>query len=59
MHLCTVDSIDEHLFQLLGDSPERTAMLDGYCRLADRLGTNVCTATAAHLIVDSLPSISS
>ncbi|MBR5672838.1 MAG: lipid-A-disaccharide synthase [Muribaculaceae bacterium] len=59
MHLCTVDSIDEHLSQLLGDTPERTAMLDGYRRLADRLGTNVCTATAAHLIVDSLPSISS
>ena len=27
-------------------------------RLAARLGTNVCTATAAHLIVDSMPTIS-
>ena len=51
MHLCTVDSIDRHLTQLLGDTPERTAMLDGYLRLSDRLGTDVCTATAAHLIV--------
>jgi hypothetical protein len=25
-------------------------MLDGYRRLADRLGTDVCTATAARLI---------
>ena len=54
MHLCTVDSIDEHLVQLLGDTPERAAMLDGYRILADTLGTNVCTATAAHHIVDSL-----
>ena len=52
MHLCTVDSIDDHLTQLLGDTPERTAMLDGYRRLADRLGTDVCTATAARLITN-------
>ena len=50
MHLCTVDSIDRHLTELLDDTPERTAQLEGYKRLADRLGTNVCTATAAHLI---------
>ncbi len=59
MHLCTVDSIDEHVSKLLGDTPERAAMLDGYRRLADRLGTNVCTATAARLIVDSSHTISS
>ena len=53
MHLCTVDSIDEHLSQLLGDTPERLAMHDGYCRLAARLGTDVCTATAARLIVEN------
>ena len=50
MHLCTVDSIDSHLSPLLDDTPERTAMLDGYRRLADRLGTDVCTDTAARLI---------
>ena len=54
MHLCTVDSIDDHLTKLLGNTPERTAMLDGYKRLADRLGTNVCTATAAQHIMQSL-----
>ena len=54
MHMCTVDSIDSHLTQLLGDTPERKAMLDGYGRLAKRLGTNVCTATAAHLITQSI-----
>ncbi|MBR3451826.1 MAG: lipid-A-disaccharide synthase [Muribaculaceae bacterium] len=50
MHLCTVDSIDRYLTALLGDTPERTAMLDGYRRLAERLGTDVCTMTAARLI---------
>jgi len=54
MHLCTVDSIDSHLTQLLGDTPERKAMLDGYGRLAERLGTEVCTATASHLITQSI-----
>lgn len=53
MHLCTVDSIDAHLTQLLADSAERNAQLDGYRRLADRLGTNVCTDTAARMIVSS------
>ena len=53
MHLCTVDSIDRHLTQLLADTPERNAQLDGYCRLSERLGTDICTATAAHLIVTS------
>ena len=50
MHLCTVESINSHLTQLLGDTPQRAAMLDGYHRLADRLGNDVCTATAASLI---------
>ena len=54
MHLCTVDSIDERLSLLLDETEARTAMLDGYRRLSDRLGTDVCTATAAQLIVASL-----
>ena len=54
MHLCTVDSIDAHLSPLLGDTEERNAMLDGYRRLADRLGTDVCTVTAARLITASM-----
>ena len=53
MHLCTVDAIDSHLTPLLNDTPERTAMLEGYHRLENRLGTDVCTATAARLIVES------
>ncbi len=56
MHLCTVDSIDGHLTALLGDTPERTAMLDGYRRLAERLGTDVCTMAAARLICSARSS---
>ena len=56
MHLCTVDSIDRHLTALLGDTLERTAMLDGYRRLAERLGTDVCTMTAARLICSARSS---
>ena len=58
MHLCTVDSIDSHLSQLLADSAERTTMLGGYQRLAERLGTDVSTETAARLIKDSMHTIS-
>ena len=58
MHLCTVDSIDSHLSQLLADSAERTTLLGGYQRLAERLGTDVCTETAARLIKDSMHTIS-
>ena len=58
MHLCTVDSIDSHLSQLLADSDERTTMLGGYQRLAERLGTDVCTEIAARLIKDSMHTIS-
>jgi lipid-A-disaccharide synthase len=58
MHLCTVDSIDSHLSQLLADSDERTTMLGGYQRLAERLGTDVCTETAARLIKDGMHTIS-
>ena len=58
MHLCTVDSIDSHLSQLLADSDERATMLGGYQRLAERLGTDVCTETASRLIKDSMHTIS-
>ena len=53
MHLCTVDSIDQHLTNLLDETEDRKAMLDGYHRLAERLGTDICTATAARLITQS------
>jgi len=51
MHLCTVDSINQQLTLILDETEHRAAMLNGYQRLADCLGTSVCTATAARLIV--------
>ncbi len=51
---CNVESIDGHLTALLNDGSERKAMLDGYSRMAARLGNNDCTATAAATIVESL-----
>lgn len=54
MHLCTVDSIDRHLTELLDETEARAAMLDGYRRLATRLGTAVCTTAAAHLITQEI-----
>lgn len=50
MHLCTPESIDRHLTNLLADSPQRQAQLDGYSRMALRLGTSDCADTAARLI---------
>lgn len=54
MHYCTMDSIGKHLTALLGDTPERQAMLDGYRRLAATLGNDICTDKAAQLIAESL-----
>ena len=52
MYHCTPDSIDSHLTPLLDESSaERNAMLAGYARMRDRLGTNDCAATAARSIV--------
>jgi len=58
MHLCTVDSIDQHLSQLLPDSATRNNMLDGYRLMREQLGDKVCTASAASLIVgeDATPA---
>ncbi|MBR6284010.1 MAG: lipid-A-disaccharide synthase [Muribaculaceae bacterium] len=54
MHLCTPDAVDSHLAALLADGSERDAQLEGYRRMAARLGTDDCTATAAEMIVAHL-----
>ena len=55
MHLCTADSIDGHLATLLADTPQRRAQLDGYWRMAARLGTANCADTAAQLLTNTQP----
>ena len=56
LHLCTPDSIDEHLTPLLPDGPERQAMLDCYGRMQAILTTQDCTDNTARLIVEALTS---
>ena len=51
LHYCNEASVSHWLGLLLGDTPERRAMLAGYEAMSRRLGNNDCTATAAeHLI---------
>ena len=50
VHNCNAAGIDHHLTALLADTPQRQAQLDGYRRIAARLGTDSCTLTAARLI---------
>lgn len=51
LHHCTSESIGKWLSDLLPSSPRRTAMLDGYHRVAERLTQKDCTdATARNII---------
>ena len=51
LHHCTSESIGKWLSNLLPSSPQRTAMLDGYHRVAERLTQKDCTdATARNII---------
>lgn len=51
LHGCTADTIDAHLERLIEDSDERRAQLEGYRLMSARLGTQVCTDTAAALLL--------
>lgn len=52
VHLCTADSIAEHLEPLLAGSPERDRMLAGYREVRRRLGDPNAAENAASLIVE-------
>ncbi len=54
LHMCNADTIDSHLAPLLADSPQRRRMLDGYARMAKRLGTADCTDNTAQGIISRL-----
>lgn len=56
LHYCNRESIGNELGLLLGDTPRRKAVLDGYAKMRDRLGTNDCAATAAYKLVEKLES---
>ena len=54
LHLCNPDNIAAHLAPLLADSPERSAMLDGYKTVRQRLGSNDSAETAARQLIADL-----
>ena len=54
LHYCNEASVSHWLGLLLGDTPERRAMLAGYEAMSRRLGNNDCTATAAEHLIGTL-----
>ena len=54
LHKCSVDGVVAELEPLLGDTPERRKMLQGYSLIASRLGTADCAAVAASRITARL-----
>lgn len=50
VHLCTVDSVDRELSDILPGAPGRQKQLDGYARLRQILGNGEAAATTASLI---------
>ena len=54
LHNCNVESVDDHLTQLLNESDERKAMIEGYERIAKTLTTKDCTQITAQRIIQQL-----
>ena len=54
LHNCNVESVDDHLTQLLNESDERKAMIKGYERIAKILTTKDCTQITAQRIIQQL-----
>ena len=54
LDLCSPESIDGHLTDLLQDGPARKAQLDSYRQVAQLLTQKDCAATAAHIVVSAL-----
>ena len=54
LHNCNVESVDDHLTQLLNESDERKAMIEGYERIAKILTSKDCTQITAQRIIQQL-----
>lgn len=54
VHLCTVDSVDERLSDILPGAPGRARQLEGYERMRRRLGSNHAATAAAKIIYSTL-----
>lgn len=51
LHMCTPANVAAHLSPLLADSPERHAMLEGYKRMKNALGSSNAAENAAKIII--------
>lgn len=54
LHNCNVESVDDHLTQLLSDTDDRKAMIEGYFKIAQLLTTKDCAQTTAQRIIQQL-----
>ena len=54
LHNCNVESVDDHVTQLLNESDERKAMIEGYERIAKILTTKDCAQITAQRIIQQL-----
>ncbi len=54
LHNCNVESVDDHLTQLLSDTDDRKAMIEGYDKIAQLLTTKDCAQTTAQRIIQQL-----
>ena len=54
LHHCSVESVDDHLTQLLGEGKERNAMLKGYEQVAQILTNKDCAQITASRIINQL-----
>lgn len=54
LHNCNVESVDDHLTQLLSETDERKAMIKGYYKIAQLLTTKDCAQTTAQRIIQQL-----
>lgn len=57
VHLCTVDSVDGQLRNILPPSPGRKMQLDGYKEMRARLGVSEAAPTASRMIYEDLSKI--
>lgn len=57
VHLCTPDSVDAELTEILPGKAGRDRQLDGYAAMRSRLGDENAAATAAQTIINDLQSL--
>ncbi len=59
LHMCTPDSVDYRLTDILSGSPGRERQLQGYREMRSKLGRNMAAPTAASIITKDLTTLKS